>query len=69
MGDTVVRMVQEAIQTGIFPVELAQTLIVLIPKEAVPKSASQFRPICLCNVVYKLLTKVLVNRLRPMLDR
>lgn len=39
----------------------------LIPKVASPEHIKQFRPISLCTVTYKLVTKVLVNRLRPFL--
>src|ERR1044072_2523328 len=47
---------------------MAETLVVLIPKGDLPNSLGDFRPISLCNVVYKLVTKVFVNRLRPFLD-
>ena len=47
---------------------LLETLIVLIPKCDPPTRLKDFRPISLCNVIYKLVTKVLVNRLRPFLD-
>lgn len=43
--------------------------MVLIPKGDHPSSFKDFRPITLCNVIYKLISKVLVNRLRPHLER
>ena len=47
---------------------LNQNFITLIPKIPFPKEVSHFRPICLCNVVYKIISKVLVNRLKPLID-
>ena len=44
------------------------TLIVIILKADKPDFVSQFRPISLCNVIYKIISKVIVNRIKPLLD-
>lgn len=47
---------------------LNHTYITLIPKTALPNDVHHFRPISLCNVVYKIISKLLVNRLKPFMD-
>uniref|UniRef100_A0A803LNG9 Reverse transcriptase domain-containing protein n=1 Tax=Chenopodium quinoa TaxID=63459 RepID=A0A803LNG9_CHEQI len=49
------------------PASINKTLIAIIPKISEPTSISQFRPISPCNTVYKIVTKIIANRLRGFL--
>jgi len=46
---------------------LSEPFLALIPKVKNPQLTSQFRPIGLCNVAYKVITKVIVQRLKRVL--
>ena len=53
--------------TGIIPPHLNETLITLMPKCQGADCLGAFRPISLCNTIYKVVTKIIVMRLRPLL--
>ena len=55
------------LQGDTIPDGLCHTTIVLIPKTSKPERLLNFRPISLCNVLYKIASKVLANRLKTLL--
>jgi len=67
LKDDITSAVKRFFIDGSMPVEVNDTTIVLIPKISHPESLSDFRPISLCNVLYKVVSKCLANRLRPWL--
>jgi len=67
IGDDIRHLVHIASNMGTINTSIAETLIVLISKESNPQRLKNFRPISLCNVIFKVITKVLVSRLRPFL--
>jgi len=67
VGRDVLSLVQSILSGGNVHPKLNHTHVVLIPKVKEPTNIAEFRPISLCNVVYKLITKVISNRLKKLL--
>uniref|UniRef100_A0A453H898 Reverse transcriptase domain-containing protein n=1 Tax=Aegilops tauschii subsp. strangulata TaxID=200361 RepID=A0A453H898_AEGTS len=67
MGDQVVQEVLVVLNGGDIPEGWNDTSVVLIPKVNNPQWIKDLRPISLCNVLYKLISKVLANRLKIVL--
>ncbi|XP_042980090.1 uncharacterized protein LOC122310271 [Carya illinoinensis] len=65
----VVDGVHDFFRGGKIPREITASFLVLIPKVDHPKSFDKFHPISLCSVFYKTCTKILVNRISPLLSR
>ena len=69
MGNSVVDVVKKVFEEKSVPEYLNRTIIALIPKIQSPETLNNYRPISLCNTVYKIITKIIVSRLRPFLDK
>ena len=62
-----VEAVLSCLNSGTILPGLNHTFISLIPKVKSPEYVTEFQPIALCNILYKLVSKVLANRLRKVL--
>ncbi|KAK4383217.1 hypothetical protein Sango_2797900 [Sesamum angolense] len=49
--------------------QLNTTLLVLVPKVNKPVKVGDFRPIAFCNVIYKVINKIMVKRMQLVLDK
>jgi hypothetical protein len=68
LGGDIYRTILGILNSGSMPNSLNTTHIALIPKIKNPSSVKDFRPISLCNVLYKIISKVLANRLKKFLN-
>lgn len=68
VGKDIVVMVRKFFADGMLSNSLNSTNIVLIPKKKCPVFISELRPISLCNVLVKIITKVVANRLKETLE-
>lgn len=50
------------------PPQVINTKIILLPKNNNPNQVNHFRPISLCNVSYKIISNIIGNRLRPLIN-
>lgn len=69
VGANVAKEVKDFLGGGDMPEGWNDTVVVLIPKVPNPERLKDLQPISLCNVIYKIVSKVLSNRLKVLLTR
>lgn len=67
VGNKVRKAILNFLNFSVFDQSINSTFIALIPKLTTASCVSEFRPISLCNVIYKLIAKMLANRLKQVL--
>ncbi|XP_042026496.1 uncharacterized protein LOC121773661 [Salvia splendens] len=67
VGKDVTEAIQDFFGGGTMPRSFTSTMIVLIPKKEKPVTWSDYRPISLCNITNKIISKILATRLGPFL--
>lgn len=64
MGNDVVEAVAEFFKRGHLLKACNATFLLLIPKLSTTKELKEYKPISLCKVLYKIITKILVERMK-----
>lgn len=67
LGKEIHELVEESHQTMNLHPRLNATFFTMISKNSHSKSPNGFQPITLCNVIYKIISNVIVNRINPIL--
>ena len=67
VNSIVIQTVIDFLNHCVTPPKFHETHIVLIPKTKNPSRVTDYRPISLCNVAYKLASKVVANQMRVVL--
>jgi len=68
LGQDILEVVEESCRNQKVCPSLNSTLLSLIPKNANSDTAQGFRPIALCNVIYKVISTLIAKRLKPILS-
>lgn len=59
--------VQSFFLFGFLPTGVNSTILALIPKKIPAQTMKDYRPISCCNLIYKVISKILANRLKAIL--
>jgi hypothetical protein len=63
-GEEITQEVLQAVNSGVIPDGWNDTTVILITKTDNPELVTQFRPISWCNVIYKIISKMLALRMK-----
>ncbi|KAL0420603.1 UNVERIFIED_CONTAM: LINE-1 retrotransposable element O protein [Sesamum latifolium] len=69
IGDELTTAIQDFFVSGKLLKQVNATVLSLIPKVANPTTVAEFRPISCCNVLYKAITKIIVQRMQGVMDK
>lgn len=69
VGASVIRCGLEFFETGVLTEGMNDVMLVLLPKVLKPERIMQFMPISLCNVLFKIITKTMVLRLKKLMPK
>lgn len=64
MGTQIISIYLSILNNGALLSDLNHTIVVLIPKIISPTMVSDFQPLSLCNVIYRVIAKVIANKLK-----
>jgi hypothetical protein len=67
VGSDMVAAIKGFFLFGLLLKEVNATILTLVPKKINPSAMGDFRPIACCNVIYKCITKIMANRMLPLL--
>ncbi|GJR31659.1 hypothetical protein Tco_1107891 [Tanacetum coccineum] len=68
IANDVIKAVQEFFRNGNLLKELNHTIIALIPKVSTPTRTNDYRLISCCNVLFKVISKIISNRIKGSLN-
>jgi hypothetical protein len=68
IGDSIIDAIGEFFMTGFMPRIINNTYVTLIAKVPNATSIKNFRPIACCSVLYKIISKVITNRMQGVLS-
>lgn len=68
LGPDLMAVIEDSRVSGRIPASFNSTFIALIPKADNAESLNEYRPISLCNCIYKIFSKVIARRLKRILS-
>ena len=67
VGESVKHELKQIFRLKRISTQLNKPIIALIPKQLGPKTINHFRPVSLCNTIYKIVSKILVLRMKHLM--